>query len=98
VAVVVGGGGGNLKWLTIFPTGAWLIAKMVYENIKACDDMIAGAEATASYRRLGHIHGDLDSLNAKIDTSQGDLTGIKSSLDKIMKMLWWVPKKPGSTP
>jgi hypothetical protein len=78
-AVAVGAGG-NLKWITVFTTGAWLIAKVTYENIKSCDDMISGAEAAASYRRLGHIHGDLENVNIKIDTAKGDLSSIKNSL------------------
>lgn len=84
VAVALGGGGGNLKWLTIFPTGVYLVVKNTYENYKECDDMISGAEATASYRRLAHIHDDVVSL---VETSQGDLSTIKNQLTEIIKLL-----------
>ena len=83
VGVAVAGGGGNLKWLTIFPTGFYLLQKNILENYKECDAMISGAEATASYRRLGHIHDDLENLNKKADTAQGDLSSIKSALKTI---------------
>jgi len=84
VAVALGGGGGNLKWLTIFPTGIYLVTKNIYENYKECDGMISGAEATASYRRLGHVHDDMVTLNSTINTAQGDLTAIKDTLNTIL--------------
>ena len=42
--------------------------------------MISGAEATASYRRLGHIHGDVETLSSKADVAQADLSSIKNTL------------------
>ncbi len=75
--------GANLKWLTIVPTMSWLIQKAVYENMTNCENMISGAEATASYQRLGHLHTDLDTLSSKTDAAQGDLSEIKSALDII---------------
>jgi len=81
------GVGGNLKVLAIVPTGIYLLQKNIYENLKECDSAISSAEATASYQRLGHIHGDLENVNNKMDTAQGDLSRIKGALDKIDRKL-----------
>jgi len=75
------GAGGNLKVLTIVPTGIYLLQKNIYENLKECDSAISSAEATASYQRLGHLHGDLDNVTNKMDTAQGSLSSINSKLD-----------------
>ena len=74
------GFGANLKWLTIIPTGLWLVEKAIYENLTQCDAMISGAEASVAYQRLGHIHDDMGSLNSVVNTSVGDLTAIKNRL------------------
>jgi hypothetical protein len=73
-----------LKFLTIVPTGIYLLVKGIYENYNECDAMISGAEASASYRRLGHIHDDMITLNSTINTGQGDLTTIKDKLNTIL--------------
>ena len=89
--LAVAGAGANLKFLTIIPTTLWLVEKAIYENLSQCEDMISGAEATASYQRLGHLHTDLEDLNvnfnAKIDVAQGDLSSMRSALDGIQTKL-----------
>ena len=81
------GFGANAKWLTIVPTGIWLVGKAVYENMAACDNMISGAEASAAYQRLAHIHGDLASLTTKTDAAQDDLTSLKTTLAVVQTKL-----------
>ena len=73
------GEGGNTSLACIATDAAFFIAKSVFENLTFCNDDIDSVELEASYKRLEHVHGDIEALQSKLgqlaDTVQKVLDG-----------------------
>jgi len=64
--IVVLGEGGNLSLACIAADAILFIAEAVLEDFFFCDDAVNAAEIEGSYERLGHLHGDMDALQADV--------------------------------
>lgn len=64
---VFAGAGGNTSALCIPVDVVLFLAQIVFDEIANCDEDIDSAEIKGSYERLGHIHGDIELVDAKIE-------------------------------
>jgi hypothetical protein len=81
--VVVAGFGGNVSLVCIIADGVLAIAEGVLNGFEFCDNDIDSAEIQGSYKRLAHIHGDLESAQTTIvdnqNTNKSDVTNAVSA-------------------
>lgn len=75
---------GNLSVVCILFDVAYMIPRFFYDNVTLCEGFIDGAEATASYQRLGYIHGEVGDVKAGI---AGLGAGITSGFDTVNRKL-----------
>ena len=68
--LVVLGEGGNTSLVCIIVDTVLTAAEAIYEGVTFCENDIDSAEINGSYRRLDHIHSDLQSLQGSSDSSQ----------------------------
>ena len=59
--IVILGEGGNGRLVCLVTDAVYIIAKAVNQALHFCDDDYAASVGQASFDRLGHIHGDLES-------------------------------------
>src|SRR5207244_658001 len=64
------GEGGNTSLVCIIVDTVLTAAEAIYEGVTFCENDIDSAEINGSYRRLDHIHSDLQSLQGSSDSSQ----------------------------
>jgi hypothetical protein len=76
----IAGVGGDLSLACIVSDLIYHAARPLDEFPEICDDNIDSAEIEGSYERLGHLHDDLGTMQAKIDDIDGDLTAHASAL------------------
>src|SRR5438105_5687727 len=71
--VVIAGEGGNGSALCIVVDTALFIAETAFNAVVFCENDIDSAEINGSYRRLDHIHSDLETLSGNADSSKTDI-------------------------
>ena len=72
--VAVGAGeGGNTRLACIGADIVYVIAHAVHFGIHFCDDDLTGNVIDANYKRLGHIHGDLEASVANDNTNTANI-------------------------
>ena len=86
--VVLLGAGGNPSLACIPVDAVLVVARIVFESLEFCDDSIDSAEIEGAYDRLGHIHGDLEtvdstviSIETKVDILDSKVTSTESKVD-----------------
>jgi hypothetical protein len=67
--VIVVIGGGNASIVCVITDIIFDVVKAIQDNIFLCEDILDGAEATASFERLAHIHTDLENTGTTLATS-----------------------------
>ncbi len=65
---VAAGFGGNTSAACIAADTVLAAARYAFDTFAACDAEIDSVEIEGSYDRLGHLHGDISSLDAKVST------------------------------
>ncbi len=68
--VVVLGEGGNLSLPCIVADEVLFAAQAVLDDFMFCDGDIDSAEIEGAYERTAHLHGDLESLDNKVDATR----------------------------
>lgn len=81
VVVVIGGGNGSLACLVT--EIADIAVQGVLKANQLCDDIKDSVEIEASYKRLGHIHDNLDSVNSEV----GNVNTAVSTVNKLVRNL-----------
>lgn len=59
---------------------AYFAAKGIFDNFNLCNDFVTAAEVNGNYRRLDHIHGDVQDLDADILNLDGDVAIVNADL------------------
>jgi hypothetical protein len=89
---------GNLSVVCILFDVAYMIPRFVYDNVTLCEGFTDGAEATASYARLGYLHEEMGEVKTGIaglgaeiasgfDTVNGKLDTVIAKADLILSQL-----------
>lgn len=81
VVVVVGGGNGSLACL--ITEIADVAVQGVLKANQLCDDIKDSVEIEASYKRLGHIHDNLDTVNTEV----GNVNTAVSTVNELVRNL-----------
>jgi len=87
--VIVVIGGGNASIVCVITDIIFDVVKAIQDNIFLCEDILDGAEASAGFERLEHLHNDLTSaetsLAGAIENARTDInnTVIQAAADQI---------------
>jgi hypothetical protein len=87
--VIVVLGGGNASIVCIITDVIFDVVKAVQDNIFLCEDTLDGAQAEASYLRLGHLHTDIQdaqtALSVQLESARTDInsTVVQAAADQI---------------
>ena len=80
-------GGGNTSTLCIPVDVVFFLAQIVFDEIANCDEDIDSAEIEGSYERLGHIHGDIELVDAKIEALISAIEELRLVNCEIIRLL-----------
>lgn len=81
--VVVALGGGNLSIACIITEIADVVVQGVLDANLLCDDIKDSVEVEASYKRLEHIHDDLDTVNTEVETINTAVTTVNGLIQNL---------------
>lgn len=79
--------GFNASLACIVTDIAYFAAKGIFDNFNLCNDFVTAAEVNGNYRRLDHIHGDVQNLDADVSTVNVKVTNIDSDLQSARAAL-----------
>ena len=68
--LVIAGEGGNASLVCVIVDTALWVAEAAFNAVQFCENDIDSAEINGSYRRLDHIHSDLETLSGNADSSK----------------------------
>lgn len=60
-----------------------LVAHWIYDSMSLCSGFLGAAQDTATYLRSGHIHDDLDTLDATSIRIEGDVAAVQATANII---------------
>ncbi len=78
---VLAGFGANTSLLCIVSDAVYFVAKAVYDLFVFCNEDIDAAEILASYGRAGHLHGDVEVIDDKLDAIDAKLDRILAAIE-----------------
>lgn len=76
--------GENVSSVCVVTDILYFAAKGIYDNFNLCNDFVTAAEVNGSYRRLGHIHDDLGSVKADLQSAEASILQAISDHDQAM--------------
>lgn len=78
------GVGFNASLACIVTDIAYFAAKGIYDNFNLCNDFVTASEVNGSYRRLDHIHDDLEGVKSSLQSAEASILQAISDHDQAM--------------
>lgn len=85
--IVAAGFGGNASLACIAADELLFAAQVVFDELANCDGDIDSAEVEGTYERVGHLHGDIDIINGKIDALLEAVEALRQVNCDIVRLL-----------
>jgi len=77
--------GENVSVVCVFTDILAYVAIGINENQDLCNDFMTASEVTGSYNRLGHIHGDLETVDSNLASARAALLSAIATHDSDLK-------------